>query len=71
MCFIQNRYVFAFKCIGVDNFPANYFMYEGMQLTFRADKDNIDLGQTTNRNCISQSFILDDREKDHTYIGDV
>ena len=51
--------------------PASYVMYEGMQLTFRAGNDNLDLGWTTNGNCILRSLILDEREPDDTGIGDV
>ena len=32
--------------IGVENVPASYVMYEGMQLTFRVGNDNLDLGWT-------------------------
>ena len=46
-------------------------MYEEMQLTFRARNDNLDLGWTTNGNCILQSLILDEREPGDTGIGDV
>ena len=51
--------------------PASYVMYEGMQLTFRAGNDNLDLGWTTNGCCILRSLILDEREPDDTGIGDV
>ncbi len=51
--------------------PASYAMYEGMQLTFRAGNDNLDLGWTTNGNYILRSLILDEREPDDTGIGDV
>ena len=37
---------------GVENVPASYFMYEGMQLAFRSGNDSIDLGWTTNGNRI-------------------
>ncbi len=48
---------------------ASYVMYEGTQLTFRAD--NLDIGWTTNGHCILRSPILDERERDNTGIGDV
>ena len=63
---------FIYLCFtGVENVPASYFMYEGMQLTFRSGNDNIDLGWTTNGNCIFKSLILDEREPDDTCLGDV
>jgi hypothetical protein len=57
--------------IGVENVPASYVMYEGMQLTFRADNENLDLGWTTNGCCILRSMVLDERETEDTGIGDV
>ncbi len=59
------------KYIGVENVPASYVMYEGMQLTFRAGNDNLSLGWPRNGNCILRSLILDERELDDTGIGDV
>ena len=59
------------KYIRVENVLASYVMYEGMQLTFRAVNDNLDLGWTTNGNCILRSLILDEREPDDTGIGDI
>jgi hypothetical protein len=50
---------------------ASYVMYEGIQLTFRTGNVNLDLGWTTNGNCILRSLILDEREHDDTGIGDV
>ena len=38
--------------IGVENVHASCLMYEGMQLTFRVGYDNLDLGWTTNGNCV-------------------
>ena len=58
-------------CIAVENVPASYVMYKWMQLTFRAWNDILDLGWTTNGNCILRSLILDEREPDDTGIGDV
>jgi hypothetical protein len=57
--------------IGVENVPASYVMYEGMQLTFGAGNDNLDLRWTTNGCCILRSLFLDEREPDDTGIGDV
>jgi hypothetical protein len=51
--------------------PVSYVMCEGMQLTFRARSDNLDLGWTTNDCCILRSLVLDERELDDTGIGDV
>jgi hypothetical protein len=42
-----------------------------MQITFRVGNYNLDLGWTTNNNCILRSLILHDRELDDTGIGDV
>ena len=50
---------------------ASNVMYEGVQLTFRAGNDNLDLGWTTNGCCILRSLILDEREPYDTGIGDV
>ena len=58
-------------CIRVENVPASYLMYEGMQLTFRAANDNLNLVWTIHGNCILQSLILDERESDDTCIGDI
>jgi hypothetical protein len=46
-------------------------MYEGMQLTCRADNDNLDLGWTTNGCYIVRSLILDEREPFDISIGDI
>jgi len=46
-------------------------MYEEMQLAFRADNDNLDLGWTTNGCSILRSLVLNERELDDTGIGDV
>ncbi len=59
------------KYIGVENVPASCVMHEGIQLTFRVDNDNLDLGWATNGNCILRSLILDERESGDTGIGDV
>ena len=59
------------KLIGVENVPASYVMYEGMQLAFRAGNDNLELGWTTNGCCILRSLVLDEREPDDTGICDV
>ncbi len=58
------------KYIGVENVPASCVMYEGMQLAFRADNANLDLGWTTNGNCILWSLILDERDPNDIGIGD-
>jgi hypothetical protein len=42
-----------------------------MQLTFRAGYENLDLGWTTNGNCILQSLILDEIEPGDTGLGDI
>jgi hypothetical protein len=63
--------ILCYKCIGVENVHASYLMYEGKQLKFRADNDNLGLEWTTNSNCILQSLILDDREPDDAGLGDV
>ncbi len=62
---------YGLKCIGFDNLPASYVMYEGMQLTFTDGNDNLDLGWTTNSHCILRSLILDEREPDDTAISEV
>ncbi len=59
------------KCIGVENVPASYVVYEGMQLTFRAENDNLDLGWTENCHCILRSPILDEREPTDTGITEI
>jgi len=46
-------------------------MYEGMQLTFTARIEHLDLGWTTNGHCTLQSLILDEREPNDTSIGDI
>jgi hypothetical protein len=46
--------------------PASYVTYGGMQLTFRAGNDNLNLGWTTNGHCILRFLILDEREPDDT-----
>ena len=51
--------------------PASYAMYEGMQITFKADNGDLDLGWTTNGCCILRSLVLDGREPDDAGIGDV
>ena len=50
---------------------ASYVMYEGLQLTFRADDANLDLGWTTNGCCNLRFLILDEREPGDTGTGDV
>ena len=50
---------------------ASYVMYEGIQLTFRAGNDNLDLGWTTNVCCTLRPLVLDEREPKDTGIGDV
>ena len=54
------------KLIGVENVPASYVKYEGMQLTLRVSNDNLDLGWTTNGCCILRSLILDESEPNDT-----
>ncbi len=59
--------ILRLKCIGVENVPDSYLMYDGVQLTFRVGNDNLDLGWTTNGNCILQYLILNEREPDNTW----
>ena len=59
------------KIIGDENVHAIYLMYEGMQFTFRVVNDNLDLGWTTNSNCILQSLILDETKPDDGGLGEV